>query len=449
MSASDQSVPNRAPNARQLPRWSELRPLLQFARPNLDVVGRRLEKALSVPELRAIARRTTPRSVFDYVDGGSDTEATMRRNRDAFAAVELLPQYLAPVADPDLSTTLLGHDLAFPLVLAPTGYTRMMHHEGERAVARVAAQNGIPYVLSTVGTSTIEDVADAAPHGTNWFQLYLTTDESFNLQLLERAQAQGCSTVMLTVDTPVSSRRLRDIRNGLTIPPRLTPATLLGIVSHPVWAINKLSTAPITFASMAALAGDAEDTVEVAEAAFEPTLNYQHLEWLRANWKGNVLVKGIVSPENARRSIEHGADGVVVSNHGGRQLDRCPATLDVLPDIRAAVGADATVLLDSGVTHGADIIAAKALGADAVMVGRAYLYGLMAGGERGVQRAVDILREEYLRSLQLLGLDTTAGITREHVRNPHAQGPRTHGPRTSARGIPGRGGQAAEPGTAG
>lgn len=418
MTAPEHSSSKPAPNARQLPRWTELRPLLRFARPNLDLVGRRLEKALSIPELRKIAMRTTPRSVFDYVDGGSDTESAMRRNREAFASVELLPQYLASVAGPDLSTTVLGHELSFPLVLAPTGYTRMMQHEGERAVARVAERNGIPYTLSTVGTSTIEDVMEAAPRGMNWFQLYLTTDEAFNLQLLQRAQRQGCSTVMLTVDTPVSSRRLRDIRNGLAIPPELTPATLLGFAGHPVWAINKLTTAPITFASMESMADGATDTVEIAEFAFEPTLNYRHLEWLRANWAGDVLVKGIVSPENARQAIEHGADGVVVSNHGGRQLDRSPATLDVLPEIRAAVGPDVTVLLDSGVTHGADIIAAKALGADAVMVGRAYLYGLMAGGERGVERAVGILREEYLRSLQLLGLDSTAGITGDHVRNP-------------------------------
>lgn len=408
--------PNPRLHTRQLPKWIELKPLLKFARPQLDLVERRLQKALSIPELRSIARRKAPRSVFDYVDGGSDTECTARRNQEAFAEAELLPEYLGPVANPDLSTRLLGHDLDFPLVFAPTGYTRMMHQEGECAVARVAQRHRIPYTLSTVGTSTIEDVSAAAPEGTNWFQLYLTTDMGFNQQLLERAKRQGCSTVMLTVDTPVAARRLKDIRNGFSIPPSLTLKTILGMAKHPGWAFDKLTTSPITFASLSALAGESIDAVEVADAAFEPTLSYQHLEWLRSQWDGNLLVKGVLSPGNAKRAVETGADGVVVSNHGGRQLDRSPATLSVLPEIREAVGKDAAVLIDSGVTHGADIIAARALGADAVMVGRAYLFGLMAGGERGVQRAVEILKEEYSRSLQLLGLDSTGAIARKHIR---------------------------------
>lgn len=405
-------------NERQLPKWHEIKPLLRVRRPTLAPVERRLANALSIGDLRAIAERTTPRAVFDYVDGGADAELTMGRNRSAFDAVELMPEYLSPVADPDLTTTLFGREIGMPLVFAPTGYTRMMHHHGETAVARVAARHRLPYTLSTVGTSTIEDVAAAAPGGENWFQLYLTKDERINTDLLDRARASGCSTVMLTVDTPVAARHLKDIRNGLTIPPALTPRTLAGMARHPGWALNKLTTPPITFASLTAMAGTAIDAVQVADVAFEPTLSYPHLDWLRKHWDGHLLVKGVVSPDNAKRAMDHGADGVVISNHGGRQLDRAPATLDVLPQVREAVGPDATVLLDSGVRHGADIIAARALGADAVMIGRAYLYGLMAGGERGVARAIDILREEYSRSLQLLGLNSSAAISRGHVRIP-------------------------------
>jgi L-lactate dehydrogenase (cytochrome) len=404
--------------ARQRPRWSELREVLQLRRPTLNPVDRRLGAALSIDDLREVAARTTPRAVFDYVDGAADAELTARRNRAAFAAVELVPEYLSPVDHPDLSTRVFGREISMPLIFAPTGYTRMMQHEGEAAVARVAARHDLPYTLSTVGTSTVEDVAAAAPGGEHWFQLYLTRNERLNAELLDRALAAGFTTVVLTVDTPVAGRHLKDMRNGLTIPPSLTPRTLLGMARYPSWVLNKLTTAPITFASLSSMTSDAIDAVRVADVVFEPTLNYEHLAWLRANWPHRLLVKGILSPRDARRAVEAGADGVVVSNHGGRQLDRAPATLTVLPGIREALGPDATVILDSGVRHGQDILAARALGADAVMIGRAYLYGLMAGGERGVERAVSILREEYSRSLQLLGLKSSAAIARHHLRMP-------------------------------
>ncbi|MBU3865612.1 alpha-hydroxy-acid oxidizing protein [Streptomyces sp. 4503] len=388
--------------------------------------------ALTIGDLRAVAVRTTPRAVFDYVDGAADAELTLRRNRAAFAAVEFVPEYLSPVDHPDLSTRLFGREIAMPLIFAPTGYTRMMHHEGEAAVARVAARHGLPYTLSTVGTSTVEDVAAAAPGGEHWFQLYLTRNERLNTELLDRALAAGFTTVVLTVDTPVAGRHPKDMRNGLTIPPSLTLRTLFGMARYPSWALNKLTTAPITFASLSGMSGmsgggasgvsgmsgDTIDAVRVADVVFEPTLSYQHLAWLRAHWPHRLLVKGILGPRDARRVVEAGADGVIVSNHGGRQLDRTPATLTVLPEIREELGPDATVILDSGVTHGQDILAARALGADAVMIGRAYLYGLMAGGERGVERAVTILREEYARSLQLLGLKASAAIARHHLRMP-------------------------------
>lgn len=386
--------------------------MLRFRAPVLDPVRRRLEAALTITDLRVTARRATPRAVFDYVDGAADAEITADRNRAAFTDVVFLPDMLRSVTRPDLSTLVAGRRVGMPLVLAPTGYTRMMHHHGETAVARVAARHQLPYVLSTVGTSTIEDVHAAAPGGNNWFQLYLTTDRNLNTRLVDRALAAGCTTLVLTVDTAVAGRRLRDVRHGLTIPPTLTARTVLDMARYPSWWVNKLTTPPIGFASVRDFPGTSAD---VAALLFDPGLDMADLEWLRTRWPHTLIVKGILNPDDGRRVVTAGADGVVVSNHGGRQLDRTPATLHVLEAVRAAIGRQATVLLDSGVMHGQDIIAALALGADAVMVGRAYLYGLMAGGERGVERAVDILRSEYQRGLQLLGLDATTAIARRHI----------------------------------
>lgn len=398
--------------ARRVPRWREVRELVQFRRPSVDPVQRRLDAALTIGDLRRIAMRTTPRAVFDYVDGAADEEVTVDRNRAAFRDVTFVPEALNPVKDPDLSTELFGRRIPMPFVFAPTGYTRMMHHHGEAAVARVAERNGLPYGLSTVGTSTVEEVHEAAPEGDNWFQLYLTNDVALNEELIDRALAAGFSTVLLTVDTAVGGRRLKDVRNGLTIPPSLTARTFLDMSRFPYWWVNKLTTPPVEFASLRDYPGTSAD---VATLLFDPGLQYADLEWLRRKWPHKLLVKGLVNPADAERVVALGADGVVVSNHGGRQLDRAPATLHVLPAVREAVGADVTVILDSGVTHGQDIIAALALGADAVMAGRAYLYGLMAGGERGVERALEILRSEYQRGLQLLGLDATSKIARRHV----------------------------------
>ncbi|HET6499820.1 MAG TPA: alpha-hydroxy acid oxidase [Amycolatopsis sp.] len=397
---------------RRVPRLSEVRELVRFRTLILDPVDRRLARALTIEDLRRIGRRTTPRAVFDYVDGAADSEVTVRRNVAAFQNLVFVPESLHSVANPDCSTTLLGKRIALPLVFAPTGYTRMMHHEGERAVARVAQRNGVPYALSTVGTSNVEDVRDAAPAGDNWFQLYLTNDQRLNDKLVQRAIEADFSTVVLTIDTAVGGRRLKDVRNGLTIPPTLTLRTFLDMARFPYWWFNKLTTPPIDFASVRDFPGSSAD---VAARLFDPGVDYAGLAWLRRKWPRTLLVKGILNPADARRVLDAGADGVVVSNHGGRQLDRTAATLDVLPHVREAVGKDATVILDSGVRHGQDIVAARALGADAVMIGRAYLYGLMAGGERGVQRAFDILRGEYQRGLQLLGLNETGKIARHHV----------------------------------
>ncbi len=418
---------DRAPLApitttRRVPRWSELRDVVQFKRPQLGRTARRLANALSVRDLREVARHTTPRAVFDYVDGAAEEEITAARNTAAYRRVTFHPDALRSVADPDPSVELLGRRIAVPLVFAPTGYTRMMHHHGEAAVASVAQHVGVPYALSTVGSTSIEDVRAAAPDGDLWFQLYYTADRRVNEDLLSRAEAAGYSTVLLTVDTTVSGMRLRDVVNGLTIPPTLTARTVLDMSRFPVWWFNKLTTGGMTFASLADVPGNPTPG-EVASMVFDPGLDLTSLDWLRERWRGQLLVKGVTTPGSAREVVEHGVDGVVVSNHGGRQLDRSAATLDVLPAVRDAVGQQATVLIDGGVLHGQDVVAARALGADAVMIGRAYLYGLMAGGRDGVLRAYEILAEEYQRSMQLLGVRRSEDLSDRHVAfTPHAAG---------------------------
>ena len=403
--------------ARQLPRWSELREVVQFKKPQLNRTARRLHDALTIDDLRTAATRTTPRSVFDYVDGAAEEEITAARNLAAFRRAVFRPDALRSVADPDTSVGVLGRRLPVPMIFGPTGYTRMMHHHGEAAVARVAEHLGVPYVLSTVGSTSIEDVRAAAPGADLWFQVYYTTDEKLNEQLVSRAEDQGYSTLVLTVDTTVSGMRLRDVVNGLTIPPTLTAKTFLNMSRFPGWWFNKLTTPGIGFASLDEVEGNPTPGA-VASMLFDPALDFTSLDRLRTRWTGPLLVKGVTTPEAAREVMERGADGVVVSNHGGRQLDRTAATLDVLPGIRAAVGPQATVLLDGGIRHGQDVVAARALGADAVLIARAYLYGLMAGGQDGVVRAHEILEGEYRRSMQLLGVRRSEDLSERHVELP-------------------------------
>jgi L-lactate dehydrogenase (cytochrome) len=291
----------------------------------------------------------------------------------------------------------------------------MMNHEGESAVARVAQRAGIPYALSTMGTTSIEDVAAAAPDARKWFQLYVWRDRDAGTDLVKRAAAAGYEALMLTVDAPVAGARLRDVRNGFTIPPALTVKTVLDAATHPAWWVNLLTTKPLEFASLSTWDGT---IAEMMNALFDPTMTYDDLSWLRSIWPGPLVVKGIQTVTDARRVVDAGADAIVLSNHGGRQLDRAPTPLRVLPEVAAAVGEKAEVYLDTGIMSGADIVAAMALGADACLVGRAYLYGLMAGGERGVARATEILSTEVRRTLQLLGVRSVADLTPDHVKLP-------------------------------
>jgi L-lactate dehydrogenase (cytochrome) len=398
---------------RRLPRPRELAQLLRPKPFVLDPTERRLAAAHTIADLRTIARQRTPRAVFDYTDGAAEMEDSLRRARTAFRRVEFRPNVLRGVADPDTSVEVLGQRSALPFAFAPTGFTRMMNHEGERAVAKVAQRVGIPFSLSTMGTTSIEDVAAAAPDARKWFQLYVWRDKGAGRELLQRAQAAGYDAVMLTVDTPVGGARMRDVRNGLTIPPALTLRTFLDGATHPAWWFNLLTTEPLTFASLTEWGGTVEDLIN---SMFDPTLNFDDLDWVRELWPGKLVVKGIQNVDDARDVVKHGADAVLLSNHGGRQLDRAPTPLELLPQVVDQVKGDAEVWLDTGILSGADIVAARAMGADLCLIGRAYLYGLMAGGERGVQRTVDILTKEIVRTMQLLGVRAVTDLRPSHAR---------------------------------
>jgi L-lactate dehydrogenase (cytochrome) len=398
---------------RRFPRPSELRPLLRPAPFVRDAAERRLRRAASIADLRTIARRRPPRAVFDYTDGAADGELSLNRARDAFSRVEFTPSVLRDVSEVDTGRDILGQRSTLPFAFGPTGFTRMMGHEGENAVASVAQRVGIPYTLSTMGTTTIEDVAAAAPGARKWFQLYLWRDRAPAKDLVQRAADAGYDTLMLTVDTPVGGARLRDVRNGLTIPPALSLKTFVDGAMHPHWWFNLLTTDPLTFASLESTDGT---VAELINRVFDPALTMADVDWLRGTWPGKLVIKGIQSVDDARRVVDAGADAVLLSNHGGRQLDRAPVPLELVEPTVQALGDRAEVLVDTGITHGADILAAIALGARAALIGRAYLYGLMAGGQLGVEKAVEILSGEIVRTLQLIGVNSVDELRPSHVR---------------------------------
>lgn len=337
----------------------------------------------------------------------------MARTRQAFRRVEFRPRVLRDVSTVDTSTSILGRPSALPIVFGPTGFTRMMHHEGEIAVARAAGHGGIPYALSTMGTTSATELAAAAPETRRWFQLYLWRDRGRSMELIRGAEETGYEALVLTVDTPVAGPRLRDVRNGMTIPPTLTLRTFLDGALRPGWWLNLLTTRPLEFASFTSWEGT---VAELANHMFDPSATIQDVAWLREAWPGKLIVKGIQNTEDARAVVDAGADAVVVSNHGGRQLDRAPVPLEELPSVVQAVGDRAEVYIDGGVRSGADAVAAVCLGATAVLVGRAYLYGLMAGGELGVRRVLDILSAEVRQTMQLLGATSTRDLTPERAR---------------------------------
>ena len=398
---------------RQFPKPSELAPLLQFSLPTLRRKKRRLEKAYTIWDLRDIAKKRTPKGPFDYTDGSAESEVSLERARQAYRDLEFIPSILKDVSTADLTRTALGETFAMPLGIAPTGFTRMMQTEGEIAGARAAEKFGIPFTLSTLGTTTIEDVVASAPNGRNWFQLYMWKDREGSMALVERAKRAGVKNLVLTVDVPAAGQRIRDYRNGLTVPPRLTAGTILNAIPRPAWWINFLTTPSIEFASMK----NWEGTVgELLDYMFDPTMTWEDLKWIRQQWDGTLTVKGIQNLEDAKMAAQLGADAILLSNHGGRQLDRAPIMLHLLADIKKEFKKDYEIHIDTGIMHGADVLAAVALGAQFTYVGRAYLYGLMAGGQDGVERALEIMRTQMVRNMKLLGVNSLDELTPKHVR---------------------------------
>lgn len=407
---------------RQFPKPSELLEFMQFKKPDLDLRRRRLEAALTIGDLRTIAKRRTPRAAFDYTDGSAEGEVSIGRARQAFEDVEFHPQVLRDVAEVDTTTTTFGEASAQPFGIAPTGFTRLMHTEGEMAGAGAAGAAGIPFTLSTLGTTSIENVKAVNPAGTNWFQLYVMRQREVSYGLVERAAASGFGTLFFTVDTPVAGARLRDKRNGFSIPPQLTAGTVLNAIPRPWWWFDFMTTPKLEFASLASTGGTVG---ELLDSAMDPTISFDDLRIIRDMWPGKLAIKGVQSIEDAKKFTDHGVDGIVLSNHGGRQLDRAPIPFHLLPSVVKEVGNDVEVVVDTGIMNGADIVASIALGADFTLVGRAYLYGLMAGGRAGVDRMIAILSDEIQRTMKLLGVHTLEELAPSHVTQLERLAPRS------------------------
>jgi L-lactate dehydrogenase (cytochrome) len=405
---------------RRLPRPSELAPLVRLKSPQLNATKRRLDKALTIADLRAIAKRRTPKGPFDYTEGAAEAEISLARARQAFEDIEFHPGVLRDVSTVDTSSTVLGGPVALPFGIAPIGFTRMMHAEGEIAGAQAAAAAGIPFSLSTMGTTTIEDVAGASPGARHWFQLYLWKDRERSMALVDRAAQAGFDTLLVTVDVPVAGARLRDRRNGLSIPPQLTLATVANAITKPAWWINFLTSEPLAFASLDCWPGTVG---ELLDTMFDPSLTFDDLAWIKQQWPGKLVVKGVQSLDDAKKLATMGVDAITLSNHGGRQLDRAPIPFHLLPEVVREVGKDLEVHLDTGIMSGADVVASIALGATFTLVGRAYVYGLMAGGRQGVDRAIHILASEVTRTMRLLGVKNLAELVPAHVTQLQRFGP--------------------------
>ncbi|BBZ13714.1 alpha-hydroxy acid oxidase [Mycobacterium branderi] len=397
---------------RRVPKVRDLAPLIRFRRPRFDRTQRRLDAALTIDDLRRLAKRRTPRAAFDYTDGAAEDEVSLGRARQAFRDIEFHPSILRDVTTVRTGWDVLGGRVGWPFAIAPTGFTRLMHTSGEIAGASAAAAAGIPFSLSTLGTASIEDVVNAVPQGRKWFQLYMWRDRDRSMALVRRAADAGFDTLLVTVDVPVAGARLRDTRNGMSIPPALTLRTVLDALPRPRWWFDLLTTEPLAFASLDRWPGTVG---EYLDTMFDPSVTFADLAWIKTQWPGKLVVKGIQTLDDARAVVEVGADGIVLSNHGGRQLDRAPVPFHLLPVVARELGADTEILLDTGIMSGADIVAAVALGARCTLIGRAYLYGLMAGGEAGVRRAIDILTGQLSRTMRLLGVSCLEELSPRHV----------------------------------
>lgn len=411
-----------------------MRAVMRFGPIELDPVKRRLARAASVEDLRRIARRRLPRGVFGYIDGAAEDELTLAANSAAYHRVGFRPRVLRDVSSVDPATTLLGRPLPMPLVLAPTGFTRIADSQGELAVARAAARAGLPYALSTLSTRSIEEVA-AVSTGPKWFQVYVWRDRGLVREMVDRAAAAGYQALLLTVDTPVLGRRERDVRSGFTLPPKLGPETILDGILHPGWTWDFVRAEPIRFANVVGReVGDGAAPVALAEyinAQFDPKLSWGDVDWFRSIWSGPLVIKGIQTVADARLAADAGAAAIALSNHGGRQLDGAPAPLDLVAAVADAVGERLEILCDGGVRRGSDVVKAVALGARACMAGRAYLYGLGAAGEAGVDHVLRLLATDMRRTMALVGCRTVADLSRECVSGWTAAEPGA-GPRSGA-----------------
>lgn len=397
-----------------------LRSVLRFREFELDPVARRLSRAACVADLRRIAKRVTPSGVFDYIDGAAEDERTLAANSSDFGRIGFRPRVLRDVGVVDTSTTVLGRPTPLPLVLAPTGFGRMPHPDGELAVCRAAARAGLPYSLSTLSTRSIEEVAAANGDGRRWFQVYVWRDRGLVREMIERAKASGYEALIVTVDTAVLGKRERDVRRGFSMPPKLGLDTLLQGAIHPGWTWRFVRSEPVRFANVVGRSdvGDGASAVTLADyvnAQFDPGLSWDDIEWMRTVWDGPIVLKGIQTVADAVIAADHGIEAVALSNHGGRQLDDAPSPISLVAPVVDAVGDRLEVYCDGGVRRGSDIVKAVALGATACMIGRAYLYGLAAGGERGVDHVLRLLDGDVRRTMTLVGATDVGALSRDLV----------------------------------
>ena len=381
--------------------------LIDWSLPTLNFHGMAVNKAQTISDLASAAKKYAPKVVFDYVAGGALDERAMEYSKAAFRRVEFNIHSLRDVSIIDPSDEIFGKKVDLPILFAPTGYTRLMHHVGEPAVATVAAKNNLIYILSTMSTTAPDELAAQVPNVRRWFQLYIMQNRNDSLAIIKQAKDDGFEALVLTVDTPVSGLRLRDLRNGLTIPPRIRLSTVFAIARKPIWWLNLFTTRKLEFA---VFRGWDKSLVELAAKIFSPAISFEDVEWLKQVWEGPIIIKGIQSVEDAKKLADMGVAGIVLSNHGGRQLDRGPVPLEILPEVLKAVGKKMDVYIDGGVMSGQDAYAAVALGAKGVLIGRAYLYGIMAGGERGVAKTIEILRREFVNTMALTGNRTIAEV---------------------------------------
>ena len=400
---------------RQLPRWKSIKPLLGWGLPKSPFRDRKLNSVVNLAELRSLAKRRVPKAVFDYVDGGANDELAYARSQEIYSRVEFKARVLRDVSVIDLKTKILDKESALPIIFAPTGYTRMMHYQGEVMVAKVCDENNLIYNLSTMGTTSSKEIGEQVPNVRRWFQLYLWRDRDQSLKFIEEARAAGFEGLMLTVDTAVGGIKWRDIRNGLTVPPKIGLKTFFDMALKPKWWFNLLTTAPLEFATFRNFN---KPLSEIAAKVFDPAVTFEDVKWLRSVWQGKLIIKGIQTVSDAQELAKIGVDAIVLSNHGGRQLDRSVVPLELLPAVRTAIGPKGSspeIYIDGAIMSGADCLAAVALGADAVLIGRAYLYGAMAAGKNGVEKVVEILKFEMETALKLMGAKNLSELSPDFI----------------------------------